>query len=168
MTKKQKKASAAVAAISLADINRRNKEVWRERSDQFNSLLEKAPVEAIDKLNHDVQQSLILQGQRDLHRREMRDLKPAAEFGKKFKDNADERKTRKASPIRQAIRKALKKQPDLKNPVLWEIIKNNPPKGWEVFENSLGKYIEGPTNDRHMIQRRFFTVCGEERKALKQ
>lgn len=53
------------------------------------------------------------------------------------------------------------------NPALWGAIKAKPPRGWEVCENRVGKYIEGP-NMANMSYERFCNVCGEERKKLKE
>ncbi len=90
-------------------------------------------------------------------------LRPIADHGKKF---ADGRTPGSGGPIRKAIARLLKKNSALKNPQLWDAIKSRPPRGWSVFENRHGKYIEGPTNDDRMGQRRFFNICGEERRKI--
>lgn len=75
---------------------------------------------------------------------------------------------RGAGLFRKIITGLLKKNPAMKNPELWAVVANKPPKGWSPFDNRQGKYLEGRTIDDHIGQRRFFTICGEERKKLKQ
>ncbi len=88
-----------------------------------------------------------------------------AEHGQRFKDG---RKPGSGGAIRKAIAKLLTKNHALKNPELWEAVKRNPPRGWQVYENArLGKYLEGP-NMKCMGYPRFCTVCGEERKKVKR
>lgn len=70
--------------------------------------------------------------------------------------------------FRKKIASLLEKNSAMKNPELWAAVANKPPKGWSAFDNHLGKYLEGRTIDDHIVQRRFFTICGEERKKLKQ
>lgn len=88
-----------------------------------------------------------------------------AEHGQLFKDG---RKPGSGGPIRKAIAKLLAKAPTMRNPDLWEAIKNKPPKGWQAYESArLGKYLEGPTTKKEMGYGRFCTVCGQERKKVK-
>lgn len=89
----------------------------------------------------------------------------AARVGVKFKRG---RKPNTGGPIRKAVAKLLANSPSMKNPALWEAIKNKPPRGWKVFDNRAGKYIEGPkATDKDMGYARFCTVAGEERKKTK-
>ncbi|MDO8262194.1 MAG: hypothetical protein Q7T21_03105 [Gallionella sp.] len=95
----------------------------------------------------------------------LRPLGDLAFLARKFKMG---RKPSTGSPIRKAIAKVLKENPDFKNPDLWAKLSANPPKGWNFFNNRAGRYIEGPNfAEDHMVYRRFCTVCGEERKNLK-
>lgn len=89
---------------------------------------------------------------------------PIAIFAKPFKNNSA--KARKGGPIRVAIAKQLKKNTSLKNPELFRIIASKPPKGWTFYDNSVGRYIEGPGN-KNMDYARFCNVCSEERGAIK-
>jgi hypothetical protein len=91
-------------------------------------------------------------------------LRPIADHGKKFKG----RKPGSGGPIRKAVARLLKKYPALKNPELWDEIKSRPPRGWSVFDNSHGKYIEGPKAGDGMKRAHFCTVCSEERKKIKE
>lgn len=86
-------------------------------------------------------------------------------LGNKFTNG---RKPGTGGPIRNAIAEILNENHDMKNPELWQEVTAKPPRGWIAYDNRQGKYFEGPTVDDHMGQRRFFTVCGEERKKLKQ
>lgn len=86
-----------------------------------------------------------------------------ARHGQVFREG---RKPGTGSPIRKEVARLLKKNPAMKNPELWEAVKAKPPRGWQVFENSAGKYIEGPKM-ANMAYGRFCTVCGEERKKAK-
>lgn len=73
------------------------------------------------------------------------------------------RKVGTTSPIRKAIARLLKKHPDMKNPELWSAIADKPPKGWTAYDNSVGKYIEGPKAADGMAYARFCNVCADER-----
>lgn len=86
---------------------------------------------------------------------------PLAVRGEKFKNNSD--KVRKGGPIKQAIRKLLKRNSGMKNKDLWDAIDAKPPKGWKVCENSLGRYIEGPPGFKEMGYSRFLNACSEVR-----
>ncbi|NMG15508.1 hypothetical protein [Aromatoleum bremense] len=87
----------------------------------------------------------------------------AARIGVKFKRG---RKPNTPGPVRKAIAKLLAKSPELKNPDLWKAIEAKPPRGWQVFDNRAGRYIEGPKAGPHMNMSyaRFCTVASEERK----
>ena len=90
-----------------------------------------------------------------------------AEHGEKFNKGG-----RGAGPIRKAIAKLLAQKPTMKNPELWEAIKKKPPRGWCVEEpkyfRELRPQIVGPNPETdHMGERRFYTVCGQERGKLK-
>ena len=76
------------------------------------------------------------------------------------------RKVNSGGPIRKAIARELNKNPSLKPRQLWEILASKPPKGWEFFDNSAGKYIEGPKGGEGMGYARFSEVCKEERDKL--
>lgn len=90
---------------------------------------------------------------------------PDAITGIKFRPG---RKPGSGGPIRKAIAKHLSKNNQLKNPELWEAIKNKPPRGWTAYESpKLGKYLEGP-GLKNMNYERFCNVCGEERKRTRQ
>ena len=67
--------------------------------------------------------------------------------------------------IRKTIARLLTKTPRMKNADLWEAIANKPPKGWSAYDNSQGKYLEGPENE-NMGYKRFCNVASEERKNL--
>jgi len=86
-----------------------------------------------------------------------------AALGQKFSKG---RKPSSPGPIRRAIAKHLKGDPEAKNAELWEAIKARPPRGWSGFDNRTGKYFEGPQNE-NMDYRRFRNVCAEERKKMK-
>lgn len=90
---------------------------------------------------------------------------PAAKLGSKFKKG---RKQGSSGPIRKAIARLLKKTPAMKNAELWRAIKDNPPRGWKVYENRAGHYIEGPEAGDNMGYERFCNVSAEERKKLNQ
>ncbi len=86
-----------------------------------------------------------------------------AEHGQRFKDG---RKPGSVGPIRKAIAKLLAKTPEMKNPELWDAIKNRPPRGWQAIESTrLGKYLEGPKM-AHMGYPSFCNVCSKERKKV--
>ena len=90
----------------------------------------------------------------------------AVATGKKFTQG---RKQDTGSAIRKAIAKALKKNPALKNAELWNGLSLKPPKGWEFFDNGLGKYTERlKAPIRGQSYARFCNVASEERKKLKE
>ena len=74
------------------------------------------------------------------------------------------RKPGSGGPIRKAIARLLKKNPEMKNPELWEMLEAHPPQGWQFYAER--KYIEGPKAGDGMSQGWFFSVCSEERKKL--
>jgi hypothetical protein len=90
----------------------------------------------------------------------LKDAKHGAKFSKGRKANT-------SGPIRKAIQRLLKKSQALKNSELWEAIANRPPKGWEPFNNSMGRYMEGPKAGEGMSYARFCNVASEERRKLK-
>jgi hypothetical protein len=97
-------------------------------------------------------------------------LTPAAAFGKPFKDNADRERT--PGPIRKAIRRLLEKNPDLKNPEIWELICAKPPRGWYAEEpkyfRDLKPELIGPNPKTDKCgYHNFCNLCGEERKKVK-
>ena len=76
------------------------------------------------------------------------------------------RKVNSGGPIRKAIARELNKNSALKPRQIWGILTSKPPKGWEFFDNSAGKYIEGPKGGDGMGYTRFSEVCKEERDKL--
>ena len=88
---------------------------------------------------------------------------PLADHGRKFPG----RKPGSGGPIRKAIARLLKASPTMENPELWAAVASKPPKGWTAFDNSQGKYLEGPAASDGMNYRRFCNVCSEERGKLK-
>jgi len=82
--------------------------------------------------------------------------------GRKFEKG---RKVNTVSPIRKYIASALCDSPDVTNAKLWNEIKLAPPEDFEVLENKLGKYIEGP-GMQSMAYARFCNVASEERRRL--
>ena len=95
------------------------------------------------------------------------DLQPIAFHGKKF----TARKVDSIGPIRKFIRAQLTKSPALTNAQLWAAMSKKPLKGWQVFDNHLGKYLEGPAKANGDIQnvnyRRFTNIAATERRLLK-
>ncbi len=89
---------------------------------------------------------------------------PRAVTGEKFIQG---RKPNTGTPIRKAIARELKKNPNLKPRELWLLLASKPPKGWAFCDNDLGKYIEGP-REEGMKYSRFSAVCKEERDKLNQ
>lgn len=89
----------------------------------------------------------------------------AAIQGKKFTTG---RKPNTGGPIRKKIAALLAKNPSMKNPQLWEKVIQKLPKGWSLVDGRRGAWLDGPTAADHMTKRRFETICGEERKKLKQ
>ena len=87
---------------------------------------------------------------------------PLAQHGKKFPG----RKVGSYAPIHKAIARLLKQRP-IKNLQLWDTLKSRPPRGWTFFDNSQGKYIEGPKASDGMNYSRFRNIASEERKKLK-
>lgn len=85
--------------------------------------------------------------------------------GKKFLSG---RKSNSIGPVRKFIRNALKKNPEMKNADLWEAIKERPPRGWDVMENSrFYKYIEKPNSGDNVGWKRFCNIAAEERNLQK-
>lgn len=89
-------------------------------------------------------------------------MAPLAQHGKKFPG----RKPGTYGPIRKAIARLLKQRP-MKNAELWDTLKSRRPRGWTFFDNSQGKYIEGPKKSDGMDYARFRNIASEERKKLK-
>ena len=88
----------------------------------------------------------------------------SARTGVKFKRG---RKTNTPGPIRKAITRLLLKNPSMSNADLWAAVEAKPPRGWTVFNNRAGRYIEGPKTGSEMKYARFCNVSAEERKKLK-
>ena len=94
------------------------------------------------------------------------DLQPIAFHGTKF----TARKIDSIGPVRKFVRSQLAKSPNLTNAQLWAAFSKKPLKGWQVFDNHLGKYLEGPTKANGDIQninyRRFANMAATERRLL--
>ena len=90
----------------------------------------------------------------------LENLTPVARLGKKFSSG---RKVGTVGPVRAAIRRYLKKRPYAKTAEIWGHFESKPPRGWEFFNNRLGRYIEtkGPESTSY---RRFGNIVSEERK----
>ena len=88
----------------------------------------------------------------------------SARTGVKFKRG---RKTNTPGPIRKAIARLLLKNPSMSNADLWAAVEAKPPRGWTVFNNRAGRYIEGPKTGSEMKYARFCNVSAEERKKPK-
>ena len=88
-------------------------------------------------------------------------LIPQVELGRKF---AQGRKVGTEGPIKEAVRKIMKGKPSMSTAAVWTALALRPPKGWQAMENTLGKYLEGPTASDSMAYRRFENVCSEIRK----
>lgn len=86
-----------------------------------------------------------------------------AATGKTFREG---RKVNSVGPIRKAIAREVRKNPSLMPRYLWAILARKPPKGWEFFDNSEGKYIEGPKGGQGMKYVHFSAVCKEEKDKL--
>lgn len=86
-----------------------------------------------------------------------------AATGKTFREG---RKVNSVGPIRKAIAREVGKNPSLMPRYLWAILARKPPKGWEFFDNSEGKYIEGPKGGEGMKYAHFSAVCKEEKDKL--
>lgn len=83
-------------------------------------------------------------------------------LGKKFRGG---RKIGTKGLVRKAIAAHLKTHPTSKNDEIWTALSKKPPRGWEFFDNRVGRYISGPEN--HNIDlRRFQNICADERRAL--
>lgn len=94
------------------------------------------------------------------------DLQPIAFHGTKF----TARKMDSIGPVRKFIRSQLAKSPDLTNAQLWAKFSARPLRGWQAFDNHLGKYLEGPPKANGDIQninyRRFTNIAATERRLL--
>lgn len=77
------------------------------------------------------------------------------------------RKVGTTSPIRKRMAELLRKTPGMNNAALWDVIKAQPPRGWELVENHLGKYAYGPTGMSDMGYSRFCNVAAELRRNMK-
>ena len=99
-----------------------------------------------------------------VHSRRLDALSKLSFIGRRFKLG---RRIYSRGPVRIAIARLLKKNPDLKNAEIWETLAAAPPKGWTFFDNRVGKYVEGPGAGESMSYARFCNVCAEERKAIR-
>jgi hypothetical protein len=88
-----------------------------------------------------------------------------AATGEKFRAG---RTPNTSGPIRKAITKLLKSHPDMKNKQLLDAIAAKPPRGWKYYDNRTGKYFEGRKAGDHMGEGRFYNICSEERKKIRQ
>ncbi len=91
-------------------------------------------------------------------------LLPLSRTGKKFSSG---RKIGTVGPVRAEIRRYLKRSPTARTAEIWSSLESKPPRGWEFFDNRLGRYIEtnGPESTSY---RRFGNIVSEERKLLAQ
>ena len=91
-------------------------------------------------------------------------LIPSAQLGKKFSAG---RKVGTVGPVRAEIRRYLKRSPTARTAEIWSSLESKLPRGWEFFDNRLGRYIEtnGPESTSY---RRFGNIVSEERKLLAQ
>lgn len=90
---------------------------------------------------------------------------PLATFAKPFKEHSN--KSRKKSVIRKAIERELKKNSELMPRHIWDILKKNPPRGFQFFDDNLGKRIEGPSEKDDMTYKQFSEKCKDEKDNLK-
>ena len=89
-------------------------------------------------------------------------LLPLSKTGKKFVSG---RKPGSIGPVRQAIRRHLKRQPQAKAAQIWAALSVKPPKGMTFYDNRLGKYIESD-NHPETQYRQFANLVSFERKLL--
>ncbi|WP_233831775.1 hypothetical protein [Paraburkholderia sp. ZP32-5] len=138
---------------------------WKKRSDIFlkasrNPAIVSRAVQAVSRSTVDARlnggtpldftQALIEAYLRDFHER-----------------FAGGRSAEAVGPIRKAIRRMLARVPGLSTEALWDVLKENPPRGWRFLENRAGKYIEGPKPGQNTDYRSFANACTKERKRLK-
>lgn len=89
-------------------------------------------------------------------------LLPLSRTGKKFVSG---RKPGSAGPVRLAIRRYLKRQPQARAAQIWAALGAKPPKGMTFYDNRFGKYIE--TDGQPDTQyRQFANLVSMERKLL--
>jgi hypothetical protein len=89
-------------------------------------------------------------------------LLPLSKTGKKFVSG---RKPGSIGPVRQAIRRHLKRQPQANAAQIWAALSVKPPKGMTFYDNRLGKYIESD-NHPETQYRQFANLVSFERKLL--
>ena len=89
-------------------------------------------------------------------------LLPLSRTGKKFVSG---RKPGAAGPVRLAIRRYLKRQPQARAAQIWAALSAKPPKGMAFYDNRLGKYIEteGQPDTQY---RQFANLVSMERRLL--
>ena len=96
------------------------------------------------------------------------DVQPRLSLAERFLKG---RKVNTISSVRAFIRAQLQKSSALTNEELWIAIAKKPPKGWQAFDNRIGRYLEGPSKDNGDIQnvgyRRFINIAADERKLLR-
>ena len=89
-------------------------------------------------------------------------LLPLSKTGQKFVSG---RKPGSVGPVRLAIRRYLKRQPQARAAQIWAALSAKPPKGMTFYDNRLGKYIE--TNGQPDTQyRQFANLVSMERRLL--
>ena len=89
-------------------------------------------------------------------------LLPLSQTGQKFVSG---RKPGSAGPVRLAIRRHLKRQPQARAAQIWAALSAKPPKGMTFYDNRLGKYIE--TDGQPDTQyRQFANLVSMERRLL--
>jgi hypothetical protein len=89
-------------------------------------------------------------------------LLPLSQTGQKFVSG---RKPGSAGPVRLAIRRYLKRQPQARAAQIWAALSAKSPKGMTFYDNRLGKYIE--TDGQPDTQyRQFANLVSMERRLL--
>lgn len=171
MSKKRTPTKGAMptAQITPADINKANREFWEDKADEQREILESKHGKEILNASAKVI-NLQVYSRTTAHE--------TINFGVVLADQVEKydgrlgrlftngRKSGTGGPIRKAVAKLLKANPDLKNPELWIAVAAKPPKGWGAFDNRAGKYFEGAMPKEGMNYERFCNVCGEERKKI--
>lgn len=91
-------------------------------------------------------------------------LRPDAARGLKFRP-----KGRGESPVKRYIRKILLKDPAATPSQVWRELAARPPRGIQVWDNRVGKYLEYISHSKlhNMDYPRFQNAVGEVRRALK-
>ena len=91
-------------------------------------------------------------------------LLPLSRTGKKFVSG---RKAGSVGPVRAAVRRYLKRQPQARAAQIWAALSAKPPRGMTFYDNRMGKYIETDGQDDETKYPRFRNIVSEERRLLK-